>query len=218
MKRYAKNPAELVIHNPTNKTMAKRKRGKNGKFKKKRKNAASAADEFVDTGKNLFMQYGLAALASTFTVRGVANLLDRVPNLPTWAKRWGVIAVPAAGGTILSMATAKNNAILQGLAGGMVLASANTLSDRLIGGGEMAGLGNVDSGDLIIKKDGYIYDQQGNKIAALKNGDTPQVTSGSDNGGSIAAGDESVFDNPENVLGDFDDFSNEFDDQGAWAA
>lgn len=194
--------------------MAKRKRGPDGKFKKKRKNPKGVGDEFVDTGKNLFMQYGLAALASTFTVTGVAKLLDRVPNLPSWARQWGIIAVPAAGGITLSMLTDKKSAIMQGLAGGMVLASANTLSDRLIGSGaQMAGLGQVEPGDLIVKADGYIYDQDGNRIAALKNADTPMITSGS--GGD---GDESVFNRPDHVLGDFDDFDNGWETGEAWAA
>lgn len=195
-RRYAKNPApddieilenpsEFVIQNPTstknNNTMAKRKRDSEGKFKKKRNNPIDAADDFVDTGKNLFMQYGLAALASTGTVKGAEYLLGQLPNIPQWAREWGMIAGPAAAGILLSMFTDRRNAILQGVSGGMVLASANGLSDKLINGQPPAGSsqngsgqnGNgmsdagLERGDLIVKSDGYLYDQQGNKIASV---------------------------------------------------
>ncbi|TYP92086.1 hypothetical protein LX73_2333 [Fodinibius salinus] len=194
MKRYAKNPApddietlqnpaEFVIQNPTpktNKKMAKRKRDSDGKFKSKRSNPMDAADEFVDTGKNLFMQYGLAALASTGTVKGAEFLINQVPDIPQWAKEWAMIAGPAAAGIIVSMMADRRNAIWQGVSGGMVLASANGLSDKLIKGespsGAKNGSGNggdgmsdgvVEKGDLIVKPDGYLYDQDGKKIARI---------------------------------------------------
>lgn len=183
MKVYAKNPApedietienpaELVIQNPTpdknTKTMAKRKRDSKGRYKKKRSNP-SGTDEFVDTGKDLFMQYGLAALASTGTVKGAEYLLGKVPHIPVWAKEWGLIAGPAAAGILLSMFASKKSAIMQGIAGGMVLASANGLSDKLIKGVAPGGMadGAIEPGDLLVKPDGYLYDQQGNRIARI---------------------------------------------------
>lgn len=213
MKRYAKNPAELVIQNPINsKTMAKRKRDKKGKFKR-----SNPADEFVDTGKNLFMQYGLAALASTGTVKGAQYVISKVPNVPAWAKEWGMIAGPAVAGIVLSMYADRNSALMQGVAGGMVLASANGLSDKLLTGNsagddEMAGA-LLSDGDLIVKKDGYLYDQQGNRLARIAGGtenapDTPALPameSRPDNGGGHMLGDG------------FNDFGSSFE-QGEFVA
>jgi len=186
MKRYAKNPApeevevldnpaEFVLQNPTSKknsnTMAKRKRDSKGRFKSKRTNPMDNADEFLDTGKNLFMQYGLAALASTGTVKGAEYLLGQVPNIPSWAREWGMIALPGMGGILLSMMTDSRNAIYQGVAGGMVLASANGLSDKLIKGESPNGMSDgskaLEPGDYIVKADGFLYDQEGNKIARI---------------------------------------------------
>lgn len=173
MKVYAKNPAELVIENPTKKTkkMAKRKRDNKGRYAKKRKNPAGLTDEITETGKNLFMQYGLAALASTGVISVAKNIIAQVDGLPDWAREWGVLLIPAAGGIGVSMLTDSKNAITQGVAGGMFLASVNGLSDKFLGGanGDTDGLGNVEKGDLIVKKDGYIYDQKGNRIAAVSN-------------------------------------------------
>ncbi|MDZ7658831.1 hypothetical protein, partial [Fodinibius sp.] len=76
------------------------------------------------TGKNLSMQYGLAALASTGSVKGAQYVIDQVPNIPSLGlKNGAVIAGPAMAGTCLSMYAPRNNAIFQGVAGGMVLAS-----------------------------------------------------------------------------------------------
>ena len=189
MKRYAKNPAELVIQNPTPKKKkkmgkSKRKRDSKGRFmsKKKRKKRSnpSVQDEFVDTGKNLFLQYGLAALAATGTVKGAQYLLDKIPNIPQWAKEWSMIGGPAVAGIVLSMYSNPNSAIAQGVAGGMVLASANGLSDKLIKGIEPGKSQMADAqlqkGDMIVKADGILYDQQGNPIARISgNGETKTI-------------------------------------------
>lgn len=198
--------------------MAKRKRGPDGKFKKKRKNPGDMADEFVDTGKNLFMQYGLAALASTGSVKGAQYVIKKVPNIPSWAKEWGMIAGPAVAGIILSMYAPRNSAIFQGVAGGMVLASANGLSDKLLTGNsdeEMSGA-LLSDGDMIVKEDGYLYDQKGNRLARIANGTEnaaeqtralPAMESRPDTGGGHTLGDAG-----------FNDFGGSFEQGEAFLA
>jgi hypothetical protein len=218
MKKYAKNPAELVIQNPTKKKkMAKRKRDSKGRFKKNRNNPIGGADEFVDTGKNLFMQYGLAALASTGTVKGAQYLIGKVPNIPSWAKEWGMIAGPAVAGIVLSMYADRNSALTQGLAGGMVLASANELSDKLLKGNSKAEMSdaNISKGDLIVKPDGYLYDQQGNRLARIADGQESQA-----NTPALPAFESRTNNGGGHMLGDagFDDFSGSFEQGEAFAA
>ncbi|WP_020402800.1 hypothetical protein [Gracilimonas tropica] len=166
---YAKNPAELVIQNPaksskkknskTTKKMAKQKRKKNGRFTSKKR--SNPAGDFVDTGKNLFMKFGLAALAATGVTKIISIGVSKT-QLPKVAKDAVIIAGPAVGGIITSMVAGKNNAIAQGIAGGMVLASVNTATDRF-----MPKEGDLSDSDMIVKADGYVYDQNGNPIAQI---------------------------------------------------
>lgn len=204
---YAKNPAELVIQNPAKKPktkqkkkMARKKRNAKGRFTSKRKNPAGPASEFTETGKNLFMRFGLAALAATGVAKGVSVGVAKL-DLPTPVKDALIIGGPAAGGILVSMLTGKNNAIAQGIAGGMVLASVNTASDRFIGGrGSVDGLSDTD---MIVKSDGVLYDQDGNAIAKIalpgsENGN------GRDHGQRVLEEAFSTIDKPGNMLGEFD--------------
>jgi hypothetical protein len=171
MKRYAKNPSELVIQNPdkNSKKMgkSKRKRDSKGRFmSKSRKN--KTADKFVDRGQDLLMQYGLAALAATGATKGAQFVLSQIPvNLPDWARDWLIIGLPGAAGVGVSLYSNKNNAIAQGIAGGMVLSTANSLSDKLIKGESpgMADSFNLPAGSMIIKPDGTVVDSKGTPVA-----------------------------------------------------
>ncbi len=198
---YAKNPAELVIQNPHKKpnNMA-RKRKKNGRYAKKRSNPGG---DFVDTGKNLFMQYGLAALAST----GVIKLFQiglKNTGLSKNMKEMVLVAGPAAAGIVTSMTTSRNNAIAQGVAGGMVLASVHRVSDKFIGDvDDELDDSPLDHQDLIVKADGIVYDQSGNPIAKI---DLPD---GADGGPISSKALTSGFDtisSPGNSLGDFEGY------------
>ena len=214
MKRYAKNPSELVIQNPTDSNMAKRKRDSQGRFKRKN---PSITEEFTDTGKDLFMQYGLAALAATGAVKGAQYVVNQIPGIPAWTKEWGAIVGPGVGGIILTMMTDKKSAIMQGLSGGMVLATANGLSDKFINGGgtdnEMSDA-VLEKGDMIVKEDGYLYDQDGNRIAQIS-GDSIESTSQPQQQQALpAASSFDVEDN--NALGD--SFVDSWEQGEAWEA
>lgn len=166
---YAKNPAELVIQNPaktskknnskTTKKMATKKRKKNGRFASKKR--SNPAGDFVDTGKNLFMKFGLAALASTGVIK-IVHIAVSKTGLPKGVKDAVIIAGPAAAGIVTSMFAGKNNAIAQGIAGGMVLASVNTATDKFL-----PKEGELSDSDMIVKADGYVYDQNGNPLAQI---------------------------------------------------
>jgi hypothetical protein len=198
---YAKNPAELVIQNPHKKpkkkmARSKRKRDNKGRYSSKRKNPS----DFVSTGKNLFLQYGLAALASTGVVKLISVGLKKT-SLNQSMKETVLIAGPAVGGILTSMFAGKNNAIAQGVAGGMVLASVNRASDKFIGGGEDGEM--ADAGDLIVKDDGIVYDQKGNPIAKI---DLPDSGEGKMTQKALTAGFDTMS-TPSNMLGDFEGYS-----------
>lgn len=196
MKIYAKNPAELVIENPAGpkkrtKTMGKQKRNSKGQFMKKSKSKSkrknpSIGDEVTETGKDLFFKYGLAAFASIGVLKGFSLLINKVPDIPQAAKDAILIGGPFAGGIATAMLTDKKSPVAQGIAGGMVLASVNTASDKFLKGkspsNEMAGLGQIEPNDMILKPDGILYDQDGNPIAAVKasnmtqEGSDPMIT------------------------------------------
>ncbi|MFH5833736.1 hypothetical protein [Halalkalibaculum sp. DA384] len=175
----------------------------------------NAADDFVDTGKNLFTEFGLAALAATGTVKGAQYLLKQIPvNLPQWAREWLMIIGPGVAGIGVSMYADKNSAIWQGVAGGMVLASANGLSDKLIEGvapGGMSDGATVGEMDLILKPDGYLYDKEGNRVAKA-NIDQGKMASPAlpESGGGFATGESHLLQDS--------DFSESFEGGEAWAA
>lgn len=149
--------------------MAKRKRDPKGRYKSKGRSNPSVVEEFTDTGKNLFMQYGLAALSATSAVKVAEYGASKIPGLPAWAKEWGAIVGPGVAGIIVTMMADKKNAIMQGLAGGMAIATVNGLSDKLIPGNSSSGMADaaLETGDMIVKADGMLYDQQGNPIARI---------------------------------------------------
>lgn len=173
----------------------KRKRDGNGRYASKRKNPG----DFVSTGKNLFLQYGLAALASTGVVKMISVGLAKT-NLNRTMKETVLIAGPAVGGILTSMMAGRSNAIAQGVAGGMVLASVNRASDKFIGSSDndMADA-DLDSSDLIVKSDGVVYDQAGNAIAKI---DLPDAT-GSTTQKALTAGFDTIS-APGSMLGDFE--------------
>jgi hypothetical protein len=202
---YAKNPAELVIQNPHKKPQkkmarTKRKRNKKGRYTSKRKNPS----DFVSTGKNLFLQYGLAALASTGVVKMISVGLKKT-GLNQSMKETVLIAGPAVGGILTSMFASKNNAIAQGVAGGMVLASVNRASDKFIGGNEDGSMAdaNLSASDLIVKEDGLLYDQKGNAIAKI---DLPGATGSKVTQKALTAGFDTMS-TPSNMLGDFEGYN-----------
>lgn len=186
--------------------MATKKRNAKGRFKKKgksrsaRKNPTGGASEFTETGKNLFMSFGLAALAATGVTKGVSMFVAKME----WSqpvKDSVIIAGPAVGGIITSMFAAKNNAIAQGLAGGMVLSSVNTLSDRFItGNGSVDGLSDSD---MIVKSDGILYDRDGNAIAKIALPGS-ENDNGRDHGQRVLEEAFSTIDKPGNMLGEFE--------------
>lgn len=229
MKIYAKNPAELVIENPgrlnkKDNTMSKRKRNSKGQFMKKskgkRKNQ-TISDEVTETGKDLFLKYGLAAFASIGVLKGFSMLINKVPDIPQFAKDAILIGGPFAGGIATAMLTDPRSPIAQGIAGGMVLASANTASDKFLRGkspsGEMAGLGQIEPSDMILKPDGILYDQEGNPIA--------EIQSGNENGGgsdSMITGDDplDVMKQDQHLLGEAfgSGFGETFEGSEMWSA
>lgn len=221
MKIYAKNPAELVVENPakskkTTKTMAKRRNAK-GQFTSKRKNQ-SIGDEVTETGKDLFLKYGLAAFASIGVLKGFSMLINKVPDIPQAAKDAILIGGPFAGGIVTAMLTDKKSPIAQGIAGGMVLASVNTAGDKFLKGAspseQMAGLGQIEPSDMILKADGILYDQEGNPIAAIKSGSNQE---GSD---PLITGNDPLdtMKQDQHLLGDAwsSGFGNSFEDEEMW--
>ena len=209
-------PAELVVQNPTtsNKKMGKSKRKRDSKGRFMSKSRKNAADDFVDTGKSLFMEYGLAALAATGTVKGAQYLINKAPvNIPGWAREWLMIVGPGAAGIGLSMWADKKSPIWQGVAGGMVLASANGLSDKLIEGVAPGGMSDamVGENDLILKPDGYLYDRAGNRVAKanIDEGKLSTALPAADQNEAFAMG-------TSNLLQDAD-FSQTFEGGEDWA-
>lgn len=211
---YAKNPAELVIQNPAknkkknskSKNKMSKKRDNQGRFASKKR--SNPADDFIDTGKNLFMKFGLAALAATGVTK-IFSIGVSKTNLPKMAKDAVIIAGPAAAGIVTSMVAGKNNAIAQGLAGGMVLASVNTATDRF-----MPKEGDLSDSDLIVKADGYVYDQNGNPLAQIalpesEQSQLPESSSASEKVSSF----QTIAEN-DNMLGDWGD---SFEGGEVWA-
>jgi hypothetical protein len=101
----------------------------------------------------------------------------------------------------------KKNPIWQGLAGGMVLATANGLSDKLLTGGDKAAKSGgemadaqLEPGDFIVKADGMLYDQQGNPIARISENGLESAAPAQP--ALTAAGDTEIWDYYDHSLGE----------------
>ncbi|MDZ7658832.1 hypothetical protein [Fodinibius sp.] len=94
------------------------------------------------------------------------------------------------------------------------------LSKLLTGGSgaEMADAGALSEGDMVVKEDGYLYDQQGSRLAGIAGGSEPtqdqpatfsgrMESRGADNGGGHMLGDAG-----------FDDFGGGFEQGEAFTA
>ncbi len=135
--RYAKNPGELVIDNPAPRTKTKKRtmaRKKHTSKKKRRRNPG-----VVKTGESLFLKYGIAAAGSILTVRLLQAGLNKFGgNLPEVVKKYVPVVAPAVGGIYL--ATKNKGKIMQGIAGGMILASVNSAVDAFIPSASASGM------------------------------------------------------------------------------
>lgn len=186
-KVYAKNPAELIIDNPAPKTRTSKdpRRVAAGKKAwatrtktKTRTNMSTKTnpEKIADTGKEMFLRYGLAAVGTIASVKGVSFLMNRFGgSLPAAVRRVAPIVVPAIAGVAIGAKSKKNNEIAQGVAGGMVYASVSqalhTFLPTAVTDGLSDGLGYkinsfladaLEPGSLIVTPSGEILDLNGN--------------------------------------------------------
>jgi len=181
--RYAKNPAELVIQNPTRRTM-KRKRKSNGQFAKGksggRKNPSkrSTRSRKRRTRKNPDVGFVVPALLTAAGLVGVRFMNQGISKyggkLPENVQKWGSAGLPVVA-SIPLLASGRSDAIKSaGL--GLLLGGLNNTADiilkKQLDGSGVPGLsdGPVYLGDGGMSvQNGVLY--SGNKPVA-------QITSG----------------------------------------
>lgn len=194
-KVYAKNPAEIVLDNPSKKkskskaakdprrVAAGRKAWKTRQNKRKKKKTDMSKNrmnpkDLTDTGITLYKQYGMAALGTILSLGGASYLLNRFgANLPNNVKRLAPIVIPGAVGVVVATKAKKNNAIAQGVAGGMVYNSATKAIQMLLPDslqGDLSGplaydkssmLGSVPAGSYVVTPQGKLLNMDGSPAA-----------------------------------------------------
>ncbi len=143
-KKYAKNPAELLLVNPAPKKAEKKdprrvaagkaawkKRQQTPKKTKTMSNKVTSK-AVVKTGKAMLVKTGVAAVGTIGAVRVTDYLIQRYgQNLPAVFQKYATIVFPATAGVIIAVKSTNKNAIAQGIASGMVYASVAQGIDKL---------------------------------------------------------------------------------------